>query len=195
MNFKLGLYKDEGETLITIEEYLNCLNNPKQFQAPYLDSCWIFLEYEEKEWLADDEWEFGRLDDLVLSFETAYTKISQGQIAIISSCDPENTNPHHLLLEPSEGGMTHLSLFVMGFKEMDLHNFKSVEDFYLYVLEHRSEVLQEALKKGYFTHLAFQTKELLAYLQRESELGRKLIDLFGMPDGINHLKWVSPSEL
>ncbi len=177
------MHWETGDLLTPISEYLLLRDKGTVTWQPDIEQCSVFLAVDGKELVASD-WSLGNLMLIVLQCEEVYRRLKEGQEAIIHSGVLESSVPY-LLFEPQDNHETLLSLFLIsdskaGFAFPIDHITGDSQDLWSYVREHREQLLSPpTAAPDYFTRVPCPSDELVAALERETALGRQLLELFG----------------
>lgn len=184
--FQLAIYdRETGDLLTPISEYLHLNHEGAVTWQPDIEHCSIFLAVEGEELMTND-WSLGDLRLIVLQCEEAYHRLQVEQEAIIRSGVLESSVPY-LLFEPQDNHETLLSLFLIsdskaGFAFPIDHVTGNSQDLWSYVREHREQLLSPPTAvSDYFARVPCPSDELVAALERETALGRRLLELFNKP--------------
>ena len=181
--WQLAIYNQEGEKLIPLSEYLCSHDDGKADWIPDTDACSILLESRGREWIGLN-WNFGDLDLMIFQFEAAWNRINSGQKAVIRSGIRGLDHLPYLLLDPSPGAMTFISLFIDESLIRQLFPINGIngssEDLYKYVQENQVKLLSN---RSDFREVEFPTRLLLESLEREALVGRSFFESIGMSLG------------
>jgi len=182
-NFELAVfYPNDRDEFITCQDYLDFRDIDEIDWLPELDDSTISLHIQGREWIATES-NLGRLDWIVAQVELAAFRLRNNQPAVIRSAVIDQSSHLFLLesaswfgdanariselLEPPRGGF--------GFP---IPIFSNYDPSALYKMAMAD---REKLVNPKFDRIPFAEAELIHALERESDLGQRLLNLLGLP--------------